>query len=143
MRGVLASSLAAALFVTIVPGAVAQDERGVSPASPNPLLGESFFVDHEQPSWRQWRAYRARGQVGRAALVWRIAREPKFRWFGRFSRPARREVQEYIRRAQRVGQVPLIAPFATRGEPATAATPRAAPGRMRRRGRGSARSPTR
>jgi endoglucanase len=115
MRRLTAIALAAAFVPAAAPSVVAQDERGVNPASPNPLLGESFFVDRQQPSWRQWRAYRARGQMGRAALMWRIAREPKFRWFGRFNKPARQQVQDYIRRAQRAGQVPLIATLRHQG----------------------------
>src|SRR3954453_23269279 len=54
------------------------DPRGVDPASPNPLAGQSFFVDHGEPSWRQWRRYRRRGNRRRASLMWRVAREPKF-----------------------------------------------------------------
>jgi endoglucanase len=91
------------------------DRRGVDPRSPNPLVGEKWFVDHKQPSWRYWRAYRRRGLKGRAATMRKIAREPKFRWFGRFNRSARREVREYIDRARRVGEVPLIATLRHQG----------------------------
>ncbi len=91
------------------------DRRGVNPRSSNPLVGEKWFVDHKQPSWRYWRAYRRRGLRGRAATIRKIAREPKFRWFGRFNRSARTEVREYINRARRVGEVPLIATLRHQG----------------------------
>src|SRR4051812_50136183 len=65
--------------------------RGAPPAPAqapgNPLAGVRLFVDHHSPSWHQWRVYRHRGQRRRAALVWKIAREPKALWLGRFTRP--------------------------------------------------------
>lgn len=91
------------------------DRRGINPRSANPLIGERWFVDHKQPSWRYWRSYRRRGSKGRAAHMWRIAREPKFRWFGRFNRRARVDVRKYIDRARRVGEVPLIATLRHQG----------------------------
>ncbi len=112
LRPLLAAALALA---ALAPAASAQDKRGVDPRTPNPLAGEQFFVDHQQPSWKQWRSYRRRGLSGRTALMWRIAREPKFRWFGRFNRRARKEVREYIGRARRVGQVPLVATLRHQG----------------------------
>jgi hypothetical protein len=39
------------------------DPRGVSPDSPNPLLGLNFFVDRESPSWLQWQSFRAEGDT--------------------------------------------------------------------------------
>ena len=54
---------------------------------PNPLDGVRLFVDHESPSWLQWEAYRRAGQADKADLIWRIAREPKSLWLGRFTRP--------------------------------------------------------
>ena len=63
------------------------DPRGVSPTSPNPLAGLNLFVDRESPSWLSWQSYTRRGQSRQAALVWKIAREPKNIWVGRFTRP--------------------------------------------------------
>ncbi len=97
-------------------GAPPTDPRGVSPESPNPLLGLPFFVDHHEPSWHQWRRYLRHHRRHRAALMWRVAGQPKFRWFGRFSRPLGPKLGGYVARARRAGAVPLIAVMRHQGE---------------------------
>jgi endoglucanase len=87
----------------------AQDPRGVDPASPNPLAGVRFFVDRAAPSWRQYDDYRGHHQAGAAARMWRIAKEPKFRWFGRWDHDLTERVRDYIARARREDSVPLMA----------------------------------
>jgi endoglucanase len=89
------------------------DPRGVDPASPNPLVGQRFYVDHGEPAYRQFRRYRHRGKRGRAALMWKIASQPRFKWFGRWTRhgPALvHKVRKWLDRAQRrqPGSVPLM-----------------------------------
>jgi endoglucanase len=89
------------------------DPRGVDPASPNPLVGQTFYVDHGEPAYRQYRRYLHRGKRGRAALVWKIASQPRFKWFGKWTRsgPALvRKVRRWLNRAQRrqPGSVPLM-----------------------------------
>jgi endoglucanase len=75
----------------------------------NPLAGVRLFVDHGSPSWHQWRVYRHRGQRRKAALVWKIAREPKAVWVGRFTRPHfRKKVRRLIVAARRQGAVPVF-----------------------------------
>jgi endoglucanase len=75
----------------------------------SPLAGVRLFVDHGSPSWHQWRAYRRRGQRHKAALVWKIAREPKAVWVGRFTRPHfRHKVRRLIVAARRQGAVPVF-----------------------------------
>ncbi len=75
----------------------------------NPLAGVPLFVDHHSPSWHQWRVYRHRGQRHKAALVWKIAREPRALWLGRFTRPHfRHKVRRLIRAAGRQGSVPVF-----------------------------------
>ena len=75
----------------------------------NPLAGVRLFVDHDSPSWHQWRAYRRSGRRGKAALIWKIAREPKALWLGRFTRPHfRTKVRRLIVAAQRQGAVPVF-----------------------------------
>src|SRR6266511_3339025 len=73
------------------PLAVAQpngvDPRGVSPGSPNPLQGLTFFVDREEKAARQARAYQRRGRRGKAARLANLANQPKFLWFGKWTRP--------------------------------------------------------
>jgi endoglucanase len=90
-------------------GASAADPRGVSAASPNPLEGLEFYVDQESPSWLQWQAYRRSGQTGKANLIWKIAREPKNLWLGRFTRPNFAvKVNRLIDAAKDQGTVPLF-----------------------------------
>jgi len=85
------------------------DPRGVSPTSPNPLAGMKMFVDSESPSWQQWRAYTRRGQRRKADLIWKIAREPRNLWVGRFTRPRFHfKVRRIFERAHQDGSVPLF-----------------------------------
>jgi endoglucanase len=78
-------------------------------AQGNPLAGVRLFVDHDSPSWHQWRAYRRSRQRHKAALIRRIAREPKAIWLGRFTRPHfRKKVRRVIVAAHRQGAVPLF-----------------------------------
>src|SRR4051812_49889005 len=74
------------------------DPRGVDPRSPNPLAGLRFFVDPEEPSAGDYRRYVARGQRAEAALVYRLASQPKFKWVGRFTK--RDAVRKLLGRAQ-------------------------------------------
>ena len=112
-RTAVIAALALALSVLVAPAATAQepsrpDPRGVDPASPNPLEGLRFFVDHEAPAWRQYRYYRQRHRGAAAAQISKLAKEPKFRWFGRWDRPLARRVHDYIGRAEAQGAVPLM-----------------------------------
>ncbi|MFN2617568.1 MAG: glycoside hydrolase family 6 protein [Thermoleophilaceae bacterium] len=89
------------------------DPRGVDPASPNPLVGLRFYVDHSEPAYHLYRRYRHRGMRRRAALIWRIAKEPRFKWFGRWTRGGGgmvHKVRSWLRRAHRTqpGSVPLM-----------------------------------
>jgi len=75
----------------------------------NPLAGVRLFVDHHSPSWHQWRVYRRKGHRRKAALVWKIAREPRALWIGRFTRPHfRKKVRRLIVAARRRGSVPIF-----------------------------------
>src|SRR5215213_1546260 len=101
-RLALAALLAcAASLAVIAPPASAQGG--------NPLAGVPLFVDHDSPSWHQWSAYRRAGLRHRAALVWKIAREPKALWLGRFTRPHfRHKVRRLIAVARRQRSVPVF-----------------------------------
>jgi hypothetical protein len=57
------------------------DPRGVDPALPNPLLGQRFFVDRMEPAYMQWARWKRAGRTAEADTIWRLAREPRFRWF--------------------------------------------------------------
>jgi endoglucanase len=85
------------------------DPRGVSPTSPNPLAGLNFFVDREAPSYQAWRSYTRRGDRRKANLIWKIAREPKNIWVGRFTRPRFHfKVRRIFDRALADNAVPLF-----------------------------------
>ena len=86
------------------------DPRGVDPASPNPLRGLRWYVDPLEPAFRSYRTLWAHHEGHRAELMWRVAREPRFRWFGRWDNPVRRRVRNYLRCAAAVqpGAVPLL-----------------------------------
>lgn len=63
-----------------------RDTRGVNPASPNPLLGEQWFVDKTwAPQYEQYKKYKRRGQGYKLSLVAKIALQPQFKWFGRWN----------------------------------------------------------
>ena len=80
-----------------------------SQTSDNPLEGLTFFVDHESPSWQQWQAFERSGQRAKADLIWKIAREPKNVWLGRFTSPNFRvKVQRIFDAAHEQGSVPLF-----------------------------------
>lgn len=63
------------------------DPRGLSGLDPNPLVGQRWFVDPREPAWQSYVSYAHQGQTQNAGLMWRLAREPRFRWFGRWSGP--------------------------------------------------------
>ena len=109
MRGVRVTFVA-----LLVLGAALLGMGGPAPApaqSPdsNPLAGMRFFVDRDSPSWNQWQAYRRRGETRKADLVWRIAREPKALWLGRWTRPNFHvKVRRLIDAAAAEGAVPIF-----------------------------------
>jgi hypothetical protein len=58
------------------------DSRAVDTAAPNPLAGMHWFVDRQEPAYRDWvRSVRTRHKR-KAALLAKVALVPKFRWFG-------------------------------------------------------------
>jgi endoglucanase len=87
------------------------DPHGADPGSPNPLAGLRFFVDPTEPAYLSYAHYAREGRRGDAALMWRIASRPRFRWFGAWTRPdMRRKVRNYLRcvAALQPGTVPLM-----------------------------------
>ena len=85
----------------------ASDARAVSPAASNPLTGLPLFVDREKhESWMQLRAYLRRGEGSKAALMQKIATQPKFQWLGRWTDDPRGGVRRLIERSG--GATPLI-----------------------------------
>jgi endoglucanase len=87
------------------------DPRGVNPRSPNPLLGLRFFIDRMEPAYVTWSRWMNLGRRDLAGPLWRLAREPRFRWFGRFTRPRLfTKVRGYLNRVQcdQPGSVPQM-----------------------------------
>jgi len=75
----------------------------------NPLAGLRFYVDQESSSMEQYRALQRSGQQSRADLVWRIAREPKSVWVGRFTSPNFQvKVLRIFDNAHAQGAVPIL-----------------------------------
>jgi endoglucanase len=75
----------------------------------NPLAGLKLFVDRDSPSWRQWEWYERSRQTAKAALIWKIAREPRALWLGRFTRPNFHvKVRRLIDAAVADGAVPVF-----------------------------------
>jgi endoglucanase len=107
---VLRTLLVLLLIAAALPAAAtAQDPRGVSPASPNPLAGVAFYNDPESPSMQQWRALERSGQTEKADLIWKIASQPKALWLGRFTRPNFHvKVRRIIDPAKAIGAVPIF-----------------------------------
>jgi endoglucanase len=97
------------LIAAVFPASAAADARGVSPAEPNPLAGLTFYNDPESPSMQQWRAFTRAGEAQKADLIWKIAREPKALWLGRFTSPNFAvKVRRLIDPAKSLGQVPIF-----------------------------------
>ncbi len=96
----------------VLTAAIGIGTASIAPAQspdPNPLAGLRFYVDHDSPSWNQWRAYERAGRHSRANLVWRIAREPKAVWVGRFTKPNFHvKVRRIFDNAHAQGAVPIM-----------------------------------
>jgi endoglucanase len=87
------------------------DPRGVDPAAPNPLLGQRFFLDRMEPAYMQWVRWKRTGETAKANQIWKLAREPRFRWFGKFTAPRmQKKIRGYLDRVQcdQPGTVPLM-----------------------------------
>ena len=87
------------------------DVRAVDPAAPNPLVGTKWFVDRMEPAYTQWARWKRAGQAGKADTIWKLAREPRFRWFGRFTSPRmQKKVRGFLDRVQcdQPGAVPMM-----------------------------------
>ncbi len=89
--------------------ASASASQGADPDSPNPLAGASLYVDQESPSMLEWQRLKNSGQTAKADLIWKIAREPKNLWLGRFTQPNFQfKVRRIIDAAREVGQLPAF-----------------------------------
>jgi endoglucanase len=104
--------LVSVLALLLVLGALVPAAGGSAPARPadsNPLAGLQFYVDHESPSWLEWEHLTRSGQHQKADLIWKIAREPKAVWVGRFTSPNFNvKVRRILDGAQSQAQVPIL-----------------------------------
>ena len=104
--------LAGFVAVLLVLGALVPATGGSAPTRPadaNPLAGLNFYVDHGSPSWLEWEHLTRSGQGAKADLIWKIAREPKAVWVGRFTSPNFNvKVRRILDGAQSQGQVPIL-----------------------------------
>src|SRR5215210_2419361 len=87
------------------------DPHAVDPSAPNPLLGQRFFTDRMEPAYMQWARWKRAGETTKADTIWKLVREPRFRWFGRFTAPRmQKKVRGFLDRVQcdQPGTVPLM-----------------------------------
>jgi endoglucanase len=77
---------------------------------PNPLVGVKLYSDPQSPAMKSWRYLQRKGRTKQADLIWKIAREPRAVWVGRFTRPKFHfKVRRIIDSAKSQGAVPVIA----------------------------------
>ncbi len=89
------------------------DPRGVARSAANPLAGTTWYVDFFEHAWDYWSAYSRRGKQRDSAVMWKSASQPKFRWFGRWTRhgPALvAKIRAYLDQAacSQPGAIPLM-----------------------------------
>jgi endoglucanase len=97
--------LVCVLMLVSAPTAHAQTVDG-----PNPLEGVTLYNDPEAPAMSSWRHLQRQGRTRQADLIWKIAREPRAVWVGRFTRPRFHfKVRRIIDSAKAQGAVPVIA----------------------------------
>lgn len=100
----MALALLAAVAVPLAAAPSADARHG---RTGNPLAGVDLFVDREAHAWVEWERLRRAGKTRKAALVWKIAREPPARWAGKFTKPSlEKKIGTYIDRAEAEGKVP-------------------------------------
>jgi endoglucanase len=110
MRTLLATL---ALCLVLPAAASAAGPQAPAPTDPNPLLGQTWWVDHQwSVSWQDQLRLQREGHPGQAALVRKIAEQPQFVWYGKWAgaaSPARRLRKDLARFAeQSPGSVPLL-----------------------------------
>jgi endoglucanase len=110
----------------------------------NPLDGLTLYNDPGAPAMKSWRHLRRTGRTKQADLIWKIAREPRAVWIGRFTRPRFRfKVRRIIDGAKAQGAVPVMAVLraeSTQCNPSYTAGGPAADRRVRRWYRGLAKA---
>ena len=111
---------------------------------PNPLAGVKMYSDPQSPAMKSWRYLQRKGRTQQADLIWKIAREPRSVWVGRFTRPKFHfKVRRIIDSAKSQGAVPVMAVLraeSTQCGPTYTAGGQAADRRVRKWYRGLARA---
>jgi endoglucanase len=106
MRGVRVVGFLLLSCVVLLSGGVSAPAQT---SDQNPLAGLRFYVDRESSSMEQYRALTRAGETHRADLVWKIAREPKSVWVGRFTSPNFHvKVRRIFDNAHAQGAVPIL-----------------------------------
>jgi hypothetical protein len=148
-RRVAALAATSALLLCLPAGAGATaNGQAVGPADPNPLLGQTWWVDHQwSVSWQDMLRLQQQGHTGRAALIRKIAEQPQFVWYGKWagaSSPGTRLRKDLARFAQQSpGSVPLLATMRHEGKKCGAGYLGGGPAPTPPTGTGSAASPAR
>jgi endoglucanase len=95
------------------------DPRGAASNAPNPLTNLRFFVDPTEPAYKSYSRFAHRGQRSKADMMWKVAGQPRFRWFGKFTRPHfTTKIHDYLNcvAALQPGAVPLMTVFRHQGK---------------------------
>lgn len=107
-----------ALLVVLVGCSSEQDPPERVPVAPafaaakggNPLAGQAFFVDPQNPAAQQARRWRAEGRGADAAAVTRLAKRPTAVWFADAAQVGTR-VRAASRRAAKAGRSALLVAY--------------------------------
>jgi endoglucanase len=78
-----------------------------------------FYVDPTEEAYQQWEHYKRQGKTHDAALIWKLASQPRFRWFGKFTRGGAGltgKVRKFIGCAEASGAVPLMVVLRAQGK---------------------------
>jgi endoglucanase len=118
-RRLLATCALVAAAALGLPAGAHAGAQAASASDPNPLAGQRWFVDwRDQPSAQLYRRYKREGRRGDAALMYKIASQPIFRWMGLGDRNPEAAARNYLSFAQQTqpGSAPGITVMAHRGE---------------------------
>jgi endoglucanase len=113
LRAASVVALLGILWLCAFAGPADADSRGVSRGSANPLTGARFYVDHSTAPWVYLRRFGRSGDTRRATLLYKLARQPYFRWFGTWNHDPQHDVSKWLATAQREqpGTVPELVTF--------------------------------
>ena len=112
-KGAVRVGLAGAAVVALTasaPGVALTKALGEATATPNPFDDMLLYVDPTSPARKQADAWKT-SRPQDAALLERIASEPTATWIGDWNQNVRRDVDEVVTRATKVGAMPVLVAY--------------------------------